>query len=58
MAKSCLLWLMVLLLPSIAKAEVQTWSFEEQARQQLRKLDTWGLRRLVQAEGQIDKVQK
>lgn len=49
---------MVLLLPSMAKAEVQTWSFEEQARQQLRKLDTWGLRRLLQAEGQIDKVQK
>ncbi len=33
-------------------------SFEEQVRQQLRKLDGWGLRRLLQEEKRIDKVQK
>ncbi|MCC7261537.1 MAG: hypothetical protein IT369_03340 [Candidatus Latescibacteria bacterium] len=42
----------------IGVAQSLTASFEEQVRQQMRKLDTWGLRRLLQEEQQIDKVQK
>jgi hypothetical protein len=39
-------------------AESQSSSFEEQVRQQLKKLDNWGLRRLLFEERKIDQVQK
>ncbi len=52
------LLLPILLLPGISGAGSQSLSFEEQVRQQLRKLDTWGLRRLLETQQQIDKVQK
>lgn len=55
------LWLLlfiVLLRPGISGAESQVLSFEEQVRQQMKKLDHWGLRRLLVEEQKIDKVQK
>lgn len=54
-------WLLLFILslgPGTGGAESQTWSFEEQVRQQMRKLDNWGLRRLLIEEQKIDKVQK
>lgn len=48
----------ILLLPGVGRGETQTLSFEEQVRQQLKKLDTWGLKPLLEREQQIDKVQK
>lgn len=52
------LLLPILLLPGISGAETQSLSFEEQMRQKLRTLDTWGLRRLLETQQQIDKKQK
>lgn len=49
-------WALSLILGSAALA--QDTSFEEQMRQQLRKLDRWQLRQLLRAEQKIDQVQR
>lgn len=54
-------WLLLaglLATPGIGGAQSFAVPFEEQVRQQLRKLDGWGLRQLLQQEQQIDKVQQ
>lgn len=53
-----LLFFVLLLGPVTSSAESQVLSFEEQVRQQMKKLDQWGLRRLLVEEQKIDKIQK
>lgn len=53
-----LLAILILVAAGSGGAEIQPLSFEESVRQQLRKIDSWGLRRLLETQQQIDKKQK